>query len=76
MIMLLNYSCLRVLCRGASQAEVLYQHNGQLNPQARRNAKKQQKKAKQAAVAVSEGSDSGSDFDLDALPDSSGDLSE
>lgn len=65
-----------LLCRGASQAEVLYQHNGQLNPQARRNAKKQQKKGKQAAVAVAEGSDSGSDFDLDALPDSSGDLSE
>lgn len=62
-------------CRGGHQAEVLYQHEGQLNPNAKRNAKKQQKKAKQAAASVaSDGS--GSDFDLDALPESDDELSE
>jgi len=61
--------------KGGHQAEVLYQHEGQLNPNAKRNAKKQQKKAKQAAASVaSDGS--GSDFDLDALPESDDELSE
>ncbi len=62
-------------CRGGSQAEVLYQHEGQLNPNVKRNAKRQQKKAK-AAASVADDSGSGSDFDFDTLPDSGDEISD